>query len=63
MTNRKKLIKEIKKLSDCLGLYTPHTIAKFILEDRKRIVEEIMNLYSSEQWEGLKTLRELAGEQ
>lgn len=43
--------KTLQRLSEIL--------ADIIIEDRNRIIEKIMNLYSSEQWEGLETLRSL----
>lgn len=60
MTEREALIKELTVIAYSIpDGWRMDKLADFIIEDRKRIVEEIMNLYSSEQWEGLKTLRGL----
>lgn len=59
MTEREKLTNKLVKQGVFVTRNHAEVIADFILKDRKRIVEEIINLYSSEQWEGLKTLRGL----
>jgi hypothetical protein len=59
MNEREKLIKKLGEHPIWLVKDRAEEVADFIISERKRIIDKIMNLYFSDEWKGLETLRKL----
>jgi hypothetical protein len=57
MNARDELVDSLKSQGTIDGETNFEEIADFIIADRKTLIEKIMNLYSSDEWKGLETLR------
>jgi hypothetical protein len=57
MNARDELVDFLKSQGTIDGETNFEDIADFIIADRKTLIEKIMNLYSSDEWKGLETLR------